>query len=129
MSANRASLDRLNTFVSAEYELTDNVEAFVDVLIARRMSRLVVMRRLQHLAQRFQGTLETQIGGTFGCNIWLFPLGDIGTRDNVVNDDLTDINLGLRGEINEDVSWEAYATLSEYRSTSMGRFYLSYCRA
>ena len=34
VSANRASLKRLNTFVSAEYELSDNVDAFVDILIS-----------------------------------------------------------------------------------------------
>ena len=34
VSANRASLKRLNTFVSAEYELSDNVDAFVDILMS-----------------------------------------------------------------------------------------------
>jgi len=121
VSANRASLDRLNTFVSAEYELTDNVEAFVDVLLSQNES----FGRYAPPAAAgptIPGDPRNSVGGTFGYFRWV----DIGTRDNVVNDDLTDINLGLRGEINEDVSWEAYATLSEYRSTSMGRFYLSY---
>ena len=34
VSANRASVHRLNTWVSAEYELTDNIDAHADVLIS-----------------------------------------------------------------------------------------------
>jgi iron complex outermembrane receptor protein len=128
VSANRASLDRLNTFVSAEYELTDNVEAFVDVLIAQNESfgryapPAAPGPTIPGDPRNTQISNGEPLGATFGYFRWV----DIGTRDNVVNDDLTDINLGLRGEINEDVSWEVYGTFSEYRSVSMGRFYLSY---
>ena len=68
------------------------------------------------------GDPRNTVGATFGYFRWT----DIGPRDNVVNDNLTDINFGLSGSFSDEISWETYATFSEYRSTSMGRFYLSY---
>ena len=121
VSANRASLTRLNTFVSAEYELTDNVDAYVDIL----MSEVESFGRYAPPAAPgpvIPGDPRNTIGATFGYFRWT----DIGTRDNVVNDNLTDINIGLSGSFSDEISWETYATFSEYRSTSMGRFYLSY---
>ena len=38
VSANRAGLDRLNSWVSAEYELSDNVEAYIDAIWAQNES-------------------------------------------------------------------------------------------
>ncbi len=121
VSANRASLKRLNTFISAEYELSDNVEAFVDVLISDNES---FGRYAPPAAPgpTIPGDPRNTVGATFGYFRWT----DIGPRDNVVNDTLTDINIGLSGSFSDEISWETYATFSEYRSTSMGRFYLSY---
>ena len=121
VSANRASLKRLNTFVSAEYELSDNVDAFVDILISDNES---FGRYAPPAAPGpvIPGDPRNTVGATFGYFRWT----DIGPRDNVVNDNLTDINFGLSGSFSDEISWETYATFSEYRSTSMGRFYLSY---
>ena len=55
-----------------------------------------------------------------------FRWTDIGTRDNVVNDTLIDVNLGVNAQINDDLSFEAYYTYSDYKSTSIGKYYLSY---
>ena len=121
ISANRASLKRLNTFVSAEYELSDNVDAFVDILMSDNES---FGRYAPPAAPGpvIPGDPRNTVGATFGYFRWT----DIGPRDNVVNDNLTDINFGLSGSFSDEISWETYATFSEYRSTSMGRFYLSY---
>jgi len=121
VSANRASLKRLNTFVSAEYELSDDVEAFVDIILSDNES---FGRYAPPAAPgpTIPGDPRNTVGATFGYFRWT----DIGPRDNVVNDTLTDINIGLSGSFSDDISWETVATFSEYRSTSMGRFYLSY---
>ena len=55
-----------------------------------------------------------------------FRWTDIGTRDNIVNDTLIDVNVGMRADLNDDLSFEAYYTFSDYRSTSIGKYYLSY---
>ena len=121
VSANRASISRLNTYVNAEYELTDNVDAYVDVLISNNES---FGRYAPPAAPGpvIPGDPRNTVGATNGYFRWT----DIGTRDNVVNDDLINIDLGLRGDLSDEMSWEVYATLSEYRSVSVGRSYLSY---
>ncbi|HIG60411.1 MAG TPA: TonB-dependent receptor [Gammaproteobacteria bacterium] len=121
VSANRASVHRLNTWVSAEYELTDDIDAHVDVLI----SDLESFGRYAPPAApgpTIPGDPRNSVGATYGYFRWT----DIGTRDNVVNDRLTDINIGLSGDISDGVSFETNVTFSEYHSSSFGRFYLSY---
>jgi len=121
VSANRASVHRLNTWVSAEYELTDNIDAHADIMI----SDLESFGRYAPPAApgpTIPGDPRNSVGATFGYFRWT----DIGTRDNVVNDRLTDINIGLSGDISDTVSFETNVTFSEYHSSSYGRFYLSY---
>jgi iron complex outermembrane receptor protein len=55
-----------------------------------------------------------------------FRWTDIGTRDNVVNDTMVDVNVGVNVDLANDMALEAYYTYSDYRSTSIGKYYLSY---
>jgi iron complex outermembrane receptor protein len=122
VSANRAGVERVNSFVSAEYELTDNIDVFADVLL----SQVESFGRYAPPAATgptIPGDPRNDIGATFGYFRWT----DIGTRDNTVNDYLTDINLGARGDLfSGDVTWEAGYTFSNYTSASIGTYYLSY---
>jgi len=121
VSANRAGLDRIMTWVSAEYELTDNVDFFADILITQNES----FGRFAPSAARgptIPGDPRNDIGATFGWFRWV----DLGTRDNTVTDNLIDINIGIRGDTSGSISWEAYYTYSEYKSASPGNYYLSY---
>jgi len=121
VSANRASLKRVNSWVSAEYELSDDVDAFVDVVISDNQS---FGRYAPPAAPGpvIPGDPRNTIGATYGYFRWT----DIGTRDSVVNDTLIDINLGLKGDISDDVSFELTASNSKYRSASIGAYFLSY---
>jgi len=121
VSANRAGIKRLNTWVSAEYELTDNIDMFVDAVISNNES---FGRYAPPAAPGpvIPGDPRNNIGATYGYFRWT----DIGFRDNVVDDRLVDINAGFRGELSDNLSWEAYATFSEYKSASVGQYYLSY---
>lgn len=120
VSANRAGMQRINSWVSAEYEVTDNVDAHLDLLIARNES---FGRYAPPAAPgpTIPGDARNDVGATFGYFRWT----DIGTRDNDVNDNLIDINMGLTGEIN-DISWEFNYTSSDYTSSSVGNYYLNY---
>lgn len=122
VSSNRAGIDRVNTFVSAEYELTDSIDVYADVLL----SQVESFGRYAPPAATgptIPGDPRNDIGATFGYFRWT----DIGTRDNTVNDYLTDINLGARGDLfSGDVTWEAYYTFSNYTSSSVGNYYLNY---
>ena len=122
VSANRAGVERVNSWVSAEYELTNHIDLFADVVISQNES---FGRYAPPAASgpTIPGDPRNDIGATFGYFRWT----DIGTRDNTVNDYLTDINLGARGDLfGGNVTWDAYYTYSDYKSTSVGSYYLSY---
>ena len=121
VSANRAGLERINTWVSSEYEITDSISMYADAMLANNES----FGRYAPPAARgptIPGDTRNDIGATTGYFRWT----DIGTRDNVVNDTLTDINVGLKGEISDTISWDAGYTYSKYVSSSVGNYYLSY---
>ncbi len=121
VSANRAGLDRINTWISSEYEVSDNVKLFADVMIAQNES----FGRYAPPAAAgptIPGDPRNVNEATFGYFRWT----DIGTRDNTVNDTLTDINIGAMGDFGNSISWDAYYTFSEYKSTSIGNYYLNY---
>jgi len=109
------------TWVSAEYELTDNVDIFADILITQNES---FGRYAPSAAPgpTIPGDPRNDIGATFGWFRWV----DLGTRDNTVTDNLIDINIGIKGDTSGSISWEAYYTYSEYKSASPGNYYLSY---
>lgn len=121
VSANRAGLKRVNSWVNAEYELTDKIDVYADVVISQNQS---FGRYAPPAAPgpTIPGDPRNTVGATFGYFRWT----DIGTRDNTVNDYLTDINLGARGDITDSISWDAYYTYSKYTSTSVGNYYLNY---
>jgi iron complex outermembrane receptor protein len=121
VSANRAGLERVNTWVSAEYELTDDISMTVDGILSQNES----FGRYAPPAATgptIPGDPRNDVGATFGYFRWV----DIGTRDNVVNDTFTDINVGLQGEFSDTISWDLNYTYSNYTSASVGQYYLSY---
>ena len=129
VSANRASLDRNNAWISADYEITDDVELFFDLVWTGTESfgryappaapgPVIPGDPRNVIVSPTQGEIQATSG--------YFRWTDIGFRDNVVNDNLLDINLGVKGSLSDNISWEAYATVSEYVATSVGTYYLSY---
>jgi iron complex outermembrane receptor protein len=121
VSANRAGLDRLNSWVSAEYKLTDSIDGYIDVIMSDNES---FGRYAPPAAPgpTIPGDPRNSVGATYGYFRWT----DVGTRDNVVNDTFKDINIGLRGELASNLNWDLNYTYSDYRSSSVGMYYLSY---
>ena len=130
VSANRASLDRTNAWISADYELTDNTEVFFDLVWTETDSfgryappaapgPVIPGDPRNLIVSPTQGNVTSATSGYFR---WT----DIGFRDNNVQDTFIDINAGAKGTLSDNVSWEAYATVSRYKSASIGSYYLSY---
>ena len=121
VSANRASMERINTWVSSEYELTDSITLHADAILAQNES---FGRYAPPAAPgpTIPGDPRNDVGATFGYFRWT----DIGTRDNVVNDTLTDINVGAEGDLTDSISWDVNYTYSKYISSSVGQYYLNY---
>ena len=122
VSANRASMERINSFVSADYDVNDDVQVYVDAIISNNESFG------RYAPPAAPGTmLAANPKNPYGQDVsGYFRWTDIGTRDNVVNDTLIDVNLGVNAQISDDLSFEAYYTYSDYKSTSIGKYYLSY---
>jgi iron complex outermembrane receptor protein len=121
VAARRAGLERLNSWVGADYQLTDAVELYADVII----SQIESFGRWAPPAANgppIPGDPRNDIGATFG---W-YRFTEVGFRDQVINDTLTDINLGARGEFGNGVSWEAYYTWSDYVAVATGNYFLSW---
>ncbi len=93
VSANRAGLERINNWVSGSYELTDDIELYTDVLFATNKS----FGRYAPPAATgptIPGDPRNDVGATTGYFRWT----DVGTRDNIVDDNLIDIAVGLKGD-------------------------------
>ena len=95
VSANRASLDRNNAWISADYEITDNVELFFDMVWSATESfgryappaapgPVIPGDPRNEIISPTQGTIQATNG--------YFRWTPIGFRDNVVNDNLLDIH-------------------------------------
>lgn len=143
VSANKAELDKINTYVSANYELTDNMELYVRSLI----SRVESFGRFAPPAAAWENMPEDYADVPFDIQA-LLDAGDItvdpvtgepnyeitgyyrwtniGPRDNFVTDTQTDFTFGLRGDISENVSYDIYAQDSSYDVKEYGYYYLSY---
>ena len=121
VSANRASLERVNSWVSAEYEINDSLDVYLDAIVSDNES---FGRYAPPAAPgpTIPGDPRNDIGATFGYFRWT----DIGTRDNIVNDTMVDINTGLKWEVSDNVKVDMNYSHSEYRSASVGMYYLSY---
>ena len=122
VSANRASMERINSFVSADYNVNDDVEVYVDAIISNNESFG------RYAPPPAYGTMfANNPKNPFGQDVnGYFRWVDIGNRDNVAQDRLVDVNLGVNAQVNDDISFEAYYTYSDYKSTSIGKYYLSY---
>jgi iron complex outermembrane receptor protein len=122
VSANRASMERVNSYISANYDVSENVEVFVDAVVSNNESFG------RYAPPAAPGTmLASNPKNPYGVDVsGYFRWTDIGTRDNVVNDTMVDINVGVNMDLANDMALEAYYTYSDYRSTSIGKYYLSY---
>jgi iron complex outermembrane recepter protein len=122
VSANRASMERTNAWISSTFELNDDIELFADAVLSNNES---FGRYAPPAAPG--SALASDPRNPYGESVrGYFRWVDIGTRDNIVNDTLTDINIGMRATVSDTLSYEAYYTYSDYRSSSIGMYYLSY---
>ncbi len=122
VSANRASMERVNSYISANYDVSEDVEVFVDAVVSNNESFG------RYAPPAAPGTmLASNPKNPYGVDVQgYFRWTDIGTRDNVVNDTMVDVNVGVNMDLANDMALEAYYTYSDYRSTSIGKYYLSY---
>ncbi len=137
ISANRAELEKINTFMYGTFDISDNVELYAKGLF----SKVDSFGRYAPPAAPWDnppedhphnpydidaliaaGTIDPATYSLRGYYRWT----NIGPRNNYVADDQYDFTLGFKGAINDDVSFDFYAQSGKYNSKDIGKYYLSY---
>ncbi len=136
ISANKTSLNRFNTYIDTNYELTDNVEFFASAIF----SRVESWGRYAPPAAGWSGypadypdnpfDIDAMIAdGTISEDYELYGYyrwTNIGPRNNTVTDTQYDVSGGFRGDLSDTLSYEVYAQYNRYDSKELGTYYLSY---
>ena len=136
VSANRAELEKVNSYMYASYDVSDNVEMYVRGLFSRNKS----FGRYAPPAAGWPNPPATHAHNPFDINqliadgtitdqyeLWgYYRWTNIGPRDNFVDDTQWDGSLGFRGQASDNVSFDFYAQSGRYDSKEMGNYYLSY---
>ena len=136
ISANKASLNRFNTYIDTTYELADNVEFFASAIF----SRVESWGRYAPPAAGWPNMPADYPDVPFDIDALLadgsisedyelygyYRWTNIGPRDNTVTDTQYDITGGFRGDITDTLSYEVYAQYNRYDSDEVGTYYLSY---
>ncbi|WP_193165073.1 TonB-dependent receptor plug domain-containing protein [Microbulbifer hainanensis] len=136
VSANKAELNRVNTYMNASYELTDQVEFYTNVLFSKvdSFGRYAPPAAPWINPPADYATNPIDVDGLLASGditpeyelTGYYRWTNIGPRDNFVSDQQYDFVAGFRGDINANVSYDAYAQRSRYTSKENGYYYLSY---
>ena len=136
ISANKAELDKVNTYLSANYQISDNVEFFSTALFSRvdSFGRYAPPAATWNNMPSDYSDVPFDIDGlladgSISDNYRLtgfYRWTNVGPRDNFVTDTQYDFKAGFRGDINSTTSYETYVQKSHYDVKEYGYYYLSY---
>jgi len=128
-SFNTASVDRNTVYVSADYELTDDIEFFAQGMFVQNSS----FGRYAPPAAAASNVEPTGVlGDVYNPFDETSPTvyirwADVGTRDGNVDDYNQDYTAGLRGSLDwQNATWEVYYHYNKADNKSVGNYYLSY---
>jgi iron complex outermembrane receptor protein len=136
ISANRAELEKMNSYLYASYDLNSNVELYARGLFSKNESfgRYAPPAAswpnppASHphnpfdIEQMIADGLITDQAELWGYYRWT----NIGPRDGYMDDTQWDAVVGLKGDISDNVSFDVYAHAGDYTSVNKGKYYLSY---
>lgn len=136
ISANRAELEKINTYMNAKYDVSDDVELYARALFSKNSS----FGRYAPPAAGWPNPPADHPHNPYDIDA-LIASGDItedyelygyyrwtniGPRDNYVDDTQWDVSAGARGNLTDAVTFDVYAQIGEYTSRELGNYYLSY---
>jgi iron complex outermembrane receptor protein len=135
ISANRAELEKINSYMHASFDLSDSTEMYFRGLFSKNKS----FGRYAPPAADWPNPPEDHPHNPFDIDQMLLD-GDIdetyvlvgkyrwtniGPRDNYVDDTQWDAMLGFKGQITDDVSFDFYYQSGRYDVAEIGNYYLS----
>ena len=137
VSANRAELEKINTYMYASYEVSDNVELYARGLFSKVDSfgryappaagwpsppATHPHNPFDLAALAANGDIDIDTAELYGYYRWT----NIGPRNNYVKDTQWDFSAGFKGDFTDNVSFDFYAQKGQYDSLDVGNYYLSY---
>jgi len=137
ISANRAELEKVNTFMYGSFDISDNVELYAKGLF----SKVDSFGRYAPPAAPWNNPPEDHEHNPYDIEQMIadevidpdsyslrgyYRWTNIGPRNNYVADDQYDFTLGFKGDITDNVSFDFYAQSGKYNSKDIGKWYLSY---
>ncbi len=139
VSANKAEMERVNTYVDYNFEINDSHEFFANVLF----SRVDTFGRYAPPAAKWGNTGDFPedyptnpfdipallADGSITAGNYLltgyYRWTNVGNRDNFVTDIQYDLTTGFRGDLTDDIRYEVYGQYNRYDAKEQGRYYLS----
>jgi iron complex outermembrane receptor protein len=137
VSANRAELEKVNSYMYGTFDLSDDVEMYAKGLFSRNKS----FGRYAPPAAAWNNPPEDHPHNPYDIDQMIadgvidedtyslrgyYRWTNIGPRDNYVDDTQWDFTAGFKGDITDDVSFDFYAQSGRYDVAEVGNYYLSY---
>ena len=147
ISANKAELNRFNSYIDFNFEISESVEFFTNLVY----STVDSFGRYAPPAAQWSKIPEDYAGLPYDipaliADGTISPVRDdpeteaiegyqltgyyrwylLGNRDNYVTDNQYDVTTGLRGTLKDDMNFEVYAQYDKYTSNELGYNYLLY---
>ena len=136
ISANRAELQKINGYLFGSYDLNPDTELYARLMVAKNESfgRFAPPAAAwpsppaDHPHNPFD--LEQMIADgivTDQAQLWGYYRWDnIGPRNSYVDDLQWDASTGIKGDLREGMSYEAYVQTGRYESDELGQYFLYY---
>ena len=137
VSANRAELEKVSSYMYGSFDISDNVEMYARGLFSKVKS----FGRYAPPAAGWPNPPEGHAHNPFDLDamdaaglidrdtaeLWAYyRWTNIGPRDNFVDDVQWDGSLGFKGDFSDNVSFDFYAQTGRYDVSERGNYYLSY---
>jgi iron complex outermembrane receptor protein len=134
ISANRAELEKLNAYIYAGYEVSERAELYTRAMVVKNES----FGRYAPAAAPWPSPPADHPHNPFDVDqmiadglvsdqaqLWGYYRWDnIGNRDGFVDDFQWDFSAGVKGDLNERISFDAYAQTGRYESDDLGQYFL-----
>ena len=136
IAANRAELDKINAYLYAAYEVSEDTELYVRAMFARNKTFGVYAPPAaqwpnppsDHPHNPFdlddminQGLISDQ------AELWAYyRWTNVGPRANNTEDSMYDIVAGINGEFGNNIHYDFYLQSARYDADELGQYYLSF---
>jgi iron complex outermembrane receptor protein len=136
ISANRAELEKLSGYLFGSYDVGDETELYVRLMVMKNESfgRYAPPAAswpyppADHphnpfdMEQLLADGLITEDAQLWGYYRW----DNLGNRDGFVDDFQWDIAVGAKGDLNERIDYDVYVQSGRYESDDLGQYFLWY---